>query len=45
MSNWGRRLGKQLQKPIQKKKKVTTNERWNIVKGDMVLLQHFLFDN
>lgn len=36
MSHWGRKLGKYLMKPIQKKKPEVTSTRWNIVRGDLV---------
>jgi hypothetical protein len=37
LSKWGRRLGRQLMKPIQKKKpEAPTSNRWKIVRGDLV---------
>jgi hypothetical protein len=39
LSGWGRKLGKQLMKPIQKKKPdIQLTKRWNIVIGDLVWL-------
>ena len=35
-SKWGRKLGKQLEKPIRKFKEVTAHNHWNIVTGDLV---------
>lgn len=36
LSKWGRRLGKTLFKPIQKRKPESDTNRWNIVRGDSV---------
>lgn len=37
LSGWGKKLGKQLMKPIQKKKpQIENTNRWNIVRGDLV---------
>lgn len=36
LSQWGRKVGKYLMKPIQKKKPVVNTNKWNIVRGDMV---------
>ena len=39
MSKWGKRVARQLMKPIQKKKPAPPDtNRWNIVKGDQVNL-------
>ena len=36
LSQWGRRLGKQLMKPRQKYKPEIEINKWNIVRGDLV---------
>lgn len=36
LSDWGRKLGKDISKSFKKKKYEHKASRWNIVKGDMV---------
>jgi hypothetical protein len=43
LSKWGRKLGKQLMKPIQKKKTEYDFGHWNIVTGDWVSIFIFIY--
>lgn len=41
LSDWGRKLGKEISKSFGKKKLEYNPKKWNIVKGDMVITLFF----